>query len=204
MRGTRDAISERMSSVVNRRYRIVVALDLSEYAEIVLEHALDLAARHAAPDLHFLTVVDDERADVVEIKNQLAELVLDGLGEFGPRGPDWRARLHVRVGKPDEEIVALAGEIDADVIAMGRFGVTAPRRKLGSVTHRVLEEAPCPVLAVGLIDRPLESQVCPDCVRERAESDGERWFCAAHSAPDRPTLATAALPPIWTGGTLMW
>jgi universal stress protein A len=202
MRGTRNAIAEVMSSVVNRRYRIVVALDLSEYAEIVLEHAIDVAARHATPDLHFVTVVADERADLVETKNQLAEQVLEALGEL--RGPDWHARLHVRVGKPDEEIVALAGEIDADLITIGRFGVSAPRRKLGSIAHRVLEQAPCPVLAINLLDRPLETHACDECVRVRAESDGERWFCAEHSAPDRPTLATVVLPALWTGGTLMW
>ncbi len=188
-----------------RRYRIVVALDLSEYAEIVLEHALDQAARHDAPDLHFVTVVEDDgKVDLVDVKNRLAELVLDGLGNFGERAPDWHARLHVRAGEPDDEIIALANEVDADLIAMGRFGLHRPRKQLGSIAHRVLANAPCPVLAINHIDRAPEQPQCPQCVQVRADSDGERWFCDAHSAPDRVTLATTSLPSIWTGGTLMW
>ena len=47
------------------RYRIVVGLDLSEYAEVVLEHALDQAARHELSELHFVTVVPDASATLV-------------------------------------------------------------------------------------------------------------------------------------------
>lgn len=187
-----------MSSVVTRRYRIVVALDLSEYAEVVLEHALDLAARHAAPELHFLTVVPGGTTDLVDVKNRLADLVLDGLGNVGDRAAGWHARLHVRAGKPAEEIVALASDVDADLIALGRFGVHR------AIARRVLDDAPCPVLAIKMIDRAPEQPQCAACVQVRADSDGERWFCDQHAAPDRETLATTALPPIWTGGTLMW
>jgi nucleotide-binding universal stress UspA family protein len=192
------------TTLPDHRYRMVVALDLSEYAEIVLEHALDQAARHSAPDLHFLTVVPNEAA-VAGTKEQLAELVLEGLDVFRDRSPDWHARLHVRAGKPDEEIVNLAAEVQAQLVVVGRFGLHHPRRKLGSVAHRVLEAAPCPTLAVGLVDQPVElHRQCPDCVTVRAESDGERWFCDAHRAADRVTLATTMLPSVWTGGTLMW
>jgi nucleotide-binding universal stress UspA family protein len=187
-----------MSSVITRRFRIVVALDQSEYAEIVLEHALDLAARYTMPDLHFVTVVEDE--SLSDTKDWLAVQVLDGLGNFASPAPDWRARLHVRAGQTAEEIVALAGELDADMIVIGRFGVHKH-----SVAHRVLDQAPCPVLAVNLLDRPLDTPACPECVRIRAESDGERWFCSEHSAPDRVTLATTSLASgSWLGGTLMW
>ena len=204
-RGIADALAKGMSSVTARRYRIVVALDLSEYAEIVLEHALDLAARYAAPDLHFVTVVeDDAKADLVDVKNRLADLVLGGLESFGNKGPDWHARLHVRAGKADDEIVALAEDVDADIVVLGRFGLHRPKKTLGSIAFRVLANAPCPVLAINLLDRAPEPPQCAKCVQTRADSDGERWFCDEHSAPDRVTLATTSLPPTWTGGTLMW
>jgi universal stress protein A len=204
-RGTRDAEIPGMSSVTGRRYRIVVALDLSEYAEIVLEHALDLAARHEPTDLHFVTVVEDgHKPDLVDIKNRLAELVLEGLGTFGERAPDWHARLHVRAGRADDEIVTLAEEIDADLVVLGRFGLHRPKQTLGSIAFRVLANAPCPVLAINLIDRAPEQPQCAKCVQVRADSEGERWFCDEHSAPDRVTLATTSLPSVWTGGTLMW
>jgi len=189
------------------RFRIVVALDLSEYAEIILEYALDQAARHSAPDLHFVHVVENDRDETIETaKRELARLVYDGLDNVG-RGPGWQSRLHLRAGKPHEEIVALAGELDAHLIICGRFGKRGTLRQLGSVTHRVLETAHCPVLAINFVDRPIETvEQCPDCVAVRAESEGETWFCAAHSAPDRETLATtlvsSSLPR--TGGGLLW
>lgn len=184
-----------------QRYRIVVALDQSEYAEIVLEHALDQAARHEHPDLHFVTVVPDE-SHLAETKDKLAALVLEGLDAFRDHSPDWHARLHVRAGKAAREIVALAQDVNADLIVVGRFGVG---RRIGSTALQVLELATCPTLAVSLVDRPIEEAQCADCVEVRAESDGEVWFCARHRAPDRVTLATTVLSPIeLTGGTLLW
>ncbi len=184
------------------RYRIVVALDRSEYAEIVLEHALDQAARHEHPDLHFVTVVSDEK-HLAETKEQLAELVLEGLDAFRDHGPDWHARLHVRAGKPAREIVALAQDVNADLLIVGRFGTHGGR--LGSTAIQVLGLATCPTLAVSLVDRPVEQPHCLKCVDIRAESDGEIWFCPNHSAPDRVTLATTGLSSFQlTGGTLLW
>jgi nucleotide-binding universal stress UspA family protein len=196
-----------LAGMHDSHFRIVVALDLSEYAEIVLEHALDQAARHSSPDLHFLFVVDSDRDATVEAaKNRLARLVLEGLDTFGKRNIDWRSRLHVRAGKPHEEIVALAGELNAHLIVIGRFGARGRFGQLGSVAHRVIENSSCPTLAVNLVDQPIETQPqCPDCVQIRAETDGERWFCEAHSAPDRATLATTLVPPTgWIGGGPLW
>jgi len=185
----------------SRRYRIVIALDGSEYSEIVVEHALDQAARHDAPDLHFLCVVDDED-DVEERKRWLATLVLEGLDTFRDGRPDWRSRLHVRVGRAAEEIVALAGEVQADLLVLGRYGTQDPRRSSASA---IIVGAPCPVLVVGLTDHPIELvPQCPRCVAVREESDGERWFCSAHSGD--PRLHSTNLLPFTTRMThgRMW
>ena len=188
-----------------KRFRIVVALDQSEYAQIVLDHALDQARHQRAPDLHFLTVVERDGDDVDDVKNALAELVLQGLD--GCDCDEWRARMHVRAGRPHEEIASLAAELRANLMVIGRFGLHHPHRKLGTVASRVLAAAICPVLVVGPADSAVETVAqCPECVRVRAESDGERWFCTAHVAPDRETLATSILlpPPPFTGGGPMW
>jgi len=183
-----------------RRFRIVIALDGLEYSEIVLEHGLDQAARHDAPDLHILTVVDKE-ADLEAIKTWLATSVLEGLETFRAGRPDWRTRLHIRPGRPVDEIVSLVGEIDADLLVIGHYGLHHPRH---SIADRVIAAAPCPTLVVGLTGRTVDPQPqCPDCVTARAESEGERWFCAAHTG-DR--LRLSALVP-WSsesthGGTL--
>jgi nucleotide-binding universal stress UspA family protein len=186
-----------------RRFGIVVAIDLSEFSEIVLEHAIDQAARHDAPDLHVLTVVRTN-ADLEDAKQRLGELVSPALEEL--HSIDWHARLHVRGGRAHEEIANLAAEVRADLIVVGRFGLHHRGSHLGSVASHVLDAAPCPTLVVGLTDdSPDAIAACPDCVAVRAASGGERWFCDAHSAPDREVFATSFVSPAtWTGSGLMW
>src|SRR5688572_8414845 len=106
-----------------RRYRIVVGIDLSEYSDIVLEHALDQAARHQRPELHLLTVCEKKKYSIDECKQALWERVFPTLETFNQHGAEWRARLHVRRGKPDQQIAALAADINADLIVVGNFGL---------------------------------------------------------------------------------
>jgi len=59
------------------------------------------------------------------------------------------ARAHLRVGRPDKEIVDLAEEIDAGLVVVGSRGLGGVRRALvGSVSDSVVRHAPCPVLVV--------------------------------------------------------
>lgn len=191
-----------MGTPALHRYRIVIALDGSEYSEIVLEHGLDQAARHDAPDLHVLVVVD-EPSDCDLTKQWLATTVLEGLESFRAGRPDWRTRLHVRVGRAAEEIPDLAAEVDADLLVIGRYGLHHPRR---SVADDVLAAATCPTLIVGLAGHIIEPETpCADCAAVRERTDGERWFCAGHSAPGRLRLSallpSSAQP---AGGGLLW
>src|SRR5215216_2897330 len=56
---------------------------------------------------------------------------------------------HARVGRPAQEIVALAQEIEAGLIVMGSRGRGGVRRALmGSVSDSVVRHAHCPVLVV--------------------------------------------------------
>jgi nucleotide-binding universal stress UspA family protein len=191
------------SSSTLRRYGIVAAVDLSEYAEIVLEHAFDQAARHSPADLHLLTVVA-RPSDLEEAKHRMSAVILPALEDV--RCTDWCAKLHVRAGRVHEEITNLAAEVRADLIVVGRFGLHHRSNHFGSVASRVVDAATCPTLVVGLTDdSPDAIEACEKCVAIRAESAGERWFCVGHSAPDRASLATVVLTPTtWTGGGLMW
>jgi len=159
-------------------YAIVVAVDLEELSSIVVEHALDQAARHDAPDLHFLTVV--EKADDIDAtKRRLADLVLPSISAIDRS--DWTLRLHVRAGKIAEELAALAAEVGAQLIVIGRFGVHHPHRNLAKTAAEIVELAPCPVLVAALVEDPQRiSPICPDCAKVRVESSGERWFCDRH------------------------
>ena len=180
---------------------MVVGIDLTEYSQIVLEHALDQAARHHSPEMHFVHVKERRRRSSEELKQYLSQVVYPALETFNRYGTDWRARLHVRTGKPDEQIAALAQDIVADLIVIGQFGLHNPRHAT-KLPSRLLQMAPCPTLVVGM-PPALDTMQCPACMSVREDSDGERWFCDEHSAPDRIEHSVTPMT-VWTGGSLMW
>ena len=180
------------TNVPQRRRAIVAAIDTSDQARLVLERLGDEAARHDAGDVHVLRAIDvrQKYADRVPIDDEHAALrtqVKDVLDAFVTSHPSWRIHVHVRVGHPDEEIIELAHEARADMIVIGHHGDGARRRRFaGNTVERVLRIAPCPVLVVqDLQYDPEPKDQCPDCVRVRAESDGEIWFCEAHRSRER-------------------
>jgi nucleotide-binding universal stress UspA family protein len=188
--------------MTSTRFCIVVALDDTEYAEIVIEHAIDQAARHDDVDFHAIAVVaDEDRA--TGVKQRLGELVTQALDMLHGT---WRAHLHVRAGEPANEIANLAADVRADLIVVGRFGLHHPHKPLGSIATAVIEAAPCPTLVVGLVDRSPDARPqCAQCAAVREATDGERWFCEVHSAHDRELPATVFVQSsMLTGGGLMW
>jgi nucleotide-binding universal stress UspA family protein len=59
------------------------------------------------------------------------------------------AQSQTRRGDPFEEVIAAANDLGADLIIMGHTGRRGTSRVLiGSVTQRVLDYAPCPVLVM--------------------------------------------------------
>src|SRR5215204_547265 len=59
------------------------------------------------------------------------------------------AQTHLRVGRPDEEIVALSEELGADLVVIGARGWGGIRRiVMGSVSESVVTHAHCSVLVV--------------------------------------------------------
>jgi nucleotide-binding universal stress UspA family protein len=187
-----------------RRYRIVVGIDLSEYSDIVLEHALDQAARHDAPELHFLTVREKRRPTNEELKLTLWERVYPALETFNTHGTDWRARLHVRRGKPEEQIAQLAAELRGDLIVIGQFGLHNPRTSDNNLPNRVIQAAVCPTLVVGMPEAADTSPQCPMCVVVREDSEGGRWFCAAHTENGNKVEHDMTPMTTWSGGSLVW
>jgi nucleotide-binding universal stress UspA family protein len=184
-----------------RRYRIVVALDGSEYSEIVLENAFDQAARHESSDLHLISVAADASTDYT--KRWLARTALEGLDSFSAHRGSWRTRLHVCAGKAEEEIANLVNDIDADMLVIGNYGIHPDRKP---IVARIIERVSCATLVVGLTGHAVEAHPqCPACVDVREASDGERWFCEAHVS-DRglhlSTLVSGGGVPLSQGGTL--
>lgn len=176
-----------------RRHLIVIALDDSEYAPIVVEHALDQAVRHAAVDLHFVTVVRRER-DVDAAGQRLSRQVLEGVEYVRGATGDVRLRLHVRTGDTVDEIARLAGELDADLLVCGRFYAHGRRR---SAATALVDVAPCPTLVVGLTEHTVETEQCADCAAVRVATDAEVWFCDVHRGD--PRLHSSSLM-TWSSG----
>jgi len=184
-----------------RRYKIVIGVDLSEYSDLVIEHALDQAARHPSPELHFLTVKEKRKQSSEELQQRLGTIVYPALETFNQYGSEWRARLHVRVGKPDEQIASLAADVRADLIVMGSFGLHHGGNTLRNMPSRVLQNAICPTLVIGMPHVQDSSPHCGYCDAVREETDGDRLFCDAHSG-DRVSLTSPMTT--WSGGQMMW
>jgi nucleotide-binding universal stress UspA family protein len=194
-------LDPRLASPRARRYRIVVGIDLSEYSDIVIEHALDQAARHETPELHLLTVNEKRKPSNDELKQALWERVYPALETFNAYGTDWKARLHVRRGKPEVEIAELAAEIRADLIVIGQFGLHSGGSSDKNLPNRVLQQAVCPTLVVGLPSDAQTSPQCPMCTVLREDSDGARWFCQDHIGDRRADHFVSPMTS-WSGGSL--
>ncbi len=141
--------------------QIVVAYDFSASAEFAIARAIEVAARAPQHVLHIITALDPHEPpaalapikDVTyEAADQLQSLILDRVkAAFATRATASEVQfyVHARIGKPADEILALAAEIGADMIFIGSHGKTGVERLLlGSVSERVVREAGCPVMVV--------------------------------------------------------
>jgi nucleotide-binding universal stress UspA family protein len=84
-----------------------------------------------------------------ELLEREAQLLLDTQVEEIEAAGSSVAQTHLGIGKPDEEIVALAEDLEAGLIVIGNRGRGGIRRALmGSVSDSVVRHAHCPVLVV--------------------------------------------------------
>jgi nucleotide-binding universal stress UspA family protein len=144
-----------------RTKRIVVAYDFSELAERALHQALELAP-HKESEVHVLAVgaIQGEllklpehdptsQAEASEIvRRAVAKDVAAYATEHGPPILE-RIAVYASEGHPAEQIVALADEIDADLVVMGTHSRSGLQRvMLGSVAEAVTRRAPCGVFVI--------------------------------------------------------
>ena len=133
---------------------ILFPTDGSDTAETVLEYAIDVADDHDAA-IHVLYVADTDRDSLTTVRGE----VIDSLKQVGEsvvaetadRVRERGLTVHTSVlqGDPSRTIVDYAAEVAADLVVMsthGRRGVE--RALLGSVTERVVNTAPVPVVVV--------------------------------------------------------
>jgi nucleotide-binding universal stress UspA family protein len=141
--------------------KILLATDGSEEATLAARTATDVAAKTDS-ELHVLLVGlsaayvgmgPPEIADIPPPRQQEldeeAQRLLDAQVKQIEVDGSNVAQPHLRVGRPDEQIVALAEEIGAGLIVMGSRGLGGLRRLLmGSVSDSVVRHAHCPVMIV--------------------------------------------------------
>ena len=133
---------------------ILFPTDGSDTAESVLEYAIDVADEHDA-EIHVLYVADTDRDSLTTVREEVVDS-LKQVGEHAVAETADRVRerglaVHTSVlqGDPSRTIVDYAAEAAVDLVVMsthGRRGVE--RALLGSVTERVVNTAPVPVVVV--------------------------------------------------------
>lgn len=139
--------------------RVLVATDGDESSDVVLEHALSIAADNDAT-LHGLFVVDRRVYSVAfddgpsEKKTELREVGKAALADVEAAADDAGVDVEteLREGDPERVVAAYGDEIEADLIVVGSHG-KSPKEKvqgLGSVSEAVVKSTSRPTLVVGI------------------------------------------------------
>ncbi len=140
---------------------ILCPLDFSEASSRALEYALSLAKKTDAcvTPLHVVEgFIDSPELNInahYNVPEYRGYLIEDAMTRLNSAIADNRALCksapRVVSGKASREILRIADETQADLIVMGVHGTGAADR-FGSTTHRIVREAPCPVLTLRGVD----------------------------------------------------
>jgi nucleotide-binding universal stress UspA family protein len=149
--------------------KILMASDDSECAAVAARVAGEVA-RKTGSEVHvvyvypLLAFAAGQRLDedvYKEIRQDAQDLLDEQVRRIEEEGATV-AQAHLRVGRPDEEIIALGEELSTNLIVLGSRGSGPLRRLIGNVSDNVVRNANCPVLVVR---RPKEPE------RGRPESE---------------------------------
>ena len=122
--------------------RILVATDGSSHSNRAVEVAASVAMRCGLP----VTVVS-ALAHPQDDKSRASAIVERALAAL--QGAGAQATGRIASGRPDEAILGVGREVGADLIVLGRRGLSGVERLLlGSTSERVAGNADCPVLIV--------------------------------------------------------
>lgn len=160
--------TEATSTAPAATYRVLVACDLSEFAEGVLREAVAYTHGHMPAELHLAAVVEKAKDHFVlhydEKRRHLTREVVEslmsnliwkvGIVKGSPLEDALeQIALHICVGDPAVQILRLSREIMADLIVIGsRQHQGFQRRVWGSISKTVVNEAECSVVLVRPVD----------------------------------------------------
>ena len=128
--------------------KILLCSDFSECSEKALQYALSLAMEYKS-EISLVHVLEHlPSPDQRDVENARIVHLLEGRMPAEARGC-CKVKTIIRAGRPYEEIVKLAEEDQTDLIVVGVRGRNLLDLALfGSTTHRVVQLARCPVLAI--------------------------------------------------------
>lgn len=144
---------------MKRFKHVLTATDLSPESFEAVLHAVELAARDEAelticyvpPTIEMTYSHITPSDEMLAMEKQIREAGEGRLESWIEENLGAQATVSVAIGdgNPHEEIVRIATEVGASVIVMATHGHRGVSRALlGSITDRVLRDAPCPVLVV--------------------------------------------------------
>ncbi|MBU2707870.1 universal stress protein [Zooshikella marina] len=139
---------------MSRYKHILVAVDLTEEADIVLQRAQEIAKDHNA-DITLVHVVEplsvaygsDIPLDLTTLQEEIAQQARQRISELAKRLNN-EGHQHVVYGRPEKEIHRIAEERNVDLIVVGSHGRHGLALILGSTSTGILHGAKCDVLAV--------------------------------------------------------
>lgn len=138
--------------------KILCPIDYSDCSMNALAYAAKLAIKDSAR-LYLIYVKEEHASDYGGLKfdaelNRTAETDAAIEQKLRSSIPEEIRRCInietlIRVGIPFEEILKAARDLEADLIVMGTHGRTGiSHMVIGSVTEKVIRNAPCPVLCI--------------------------------------------------------
>ncbi|HEV2834744.1 MAG TPA: universal stress protein [Pyrinomonadaceae bacterium] len=153
----RDFVEHREGHTQIRVNRVVVATNFRPSSSAATQLAASIS-NHLGAELHAVYVIGDyfEQISAVFPEGGLAALtrlrshVQERMSQL-TRSSGPRATTHIAEGRPYQEIVKLAANLDADLIVIGTAvhgSLFGSNQVLGSEIERVIRNAPCPVLCV--------------------------------------------------------
>lgn len=158
------AQTNRRGGPSTRLKRILVPTDFSAPSIKAIRYAVPLAEKFNAilclvtvvekgsflRDLKKVPIVFSQETLVEDAKAKLVMTAQREIGNLTSVIPQ------VRVGRPDEEILRAAKQLEADLLIISTHGYTGWKHALlGSTTESVVRRAPCPVLVVREQERDL-------------------------------------------------
>ena len=135
----------------DRFHTVLIAMEGTAGKARAIKAAIDLAL---GLDLEIVVVHVDDEDTIPSFSDQVAyeaeAYSTEFLARYLPNAP--AARLELRVGAPASEVLAVSGEVGADLVAVGWPHRGSPGR--GQVAQQILDRSHVPVLLVALDGQP--------------------------------------------------